>query len=448
MHPTLGFSMIVKDGAETLRACLESVRGVAGELVVGDTGSSDRSREIAQECGARVISVPWNSDFAQARNAALAHSSRDWVLTLDADEELDSEAQKCLARLLNKPQMGGYAVPVRNYLPLRHGNVNGNRAQANDGRSKTNRNAPSYAEHLVVRLFRRHPEIRYSGCVHEVIAPQILAAGFKLGRADFCVHHSGFLAEGERYHRKAEFYLNLLQSKVEREPENALAWLELARQLYEPFRRNAEALNSIERSLRLAPNLAGAWFLCGVVNLDMGHDKEALAALERSGSDGEHAAEREHYRGDALHNLGMFKEAEVAYRRSLALLGQDPQVESKLGYVEVRLGEYDSGFARMERALAIFPRGAELHERYIRACMAAGRIPEAAIAAETFAAVVPHPKTFLRAAAIRAHLKDDTSARDVISRGLAAFPQSPELRTAQSQLGTHPRETAAAESAD
>src|SRR5271165_2404302 len=203
MQPTLGFSMIVKNGAETLGDCLESVRGVVSELLVGDTGSTDGSQEIARHLGARVISIPWENDFARARNTAISHCTTDWVLTLDADEELDSKAKPSLPRLLNKPKIGGYAVPVRNYLPLRHGNVNGNRAQANDGRSKTNKDAPAYAEHLVVRLFRRHPQICYTGCVHEVIAPQIVAAGFKLGRANFCVHHSGFMSGGGRYQKKA-----------------------------------------------------------------------------------------------------------------------------------------------------------------------------------------------------------------------------------------------------
>ena len=445
MHPTVGFSMIVKNDASTLRACLESVRGIATELIVGDTGSTDGSQEIARECGARVVSIPWNDDFAGARNAVLAHSTTDWILTLDADEEADEDAKRLLPRLLTKTKIGGYAVLVRNYLPLRHGNVNGNRARQNDGRSKRNQDAPSYAEHLVVRLFRRHPQIRYTGCVHEVIAPQILAAGFKLGQANFCVHHSGYMSGAERYGQKAEFYLGLLRKKVEQEPRNPQAWLELARQLYEPFRRNEEALSCVRRALELAPGLPSAWFLAGVVNLEMGRDTEALAALEKSGGEGEHAAEREHYRGDALHNLGMFREAEAAYQTCLALSGHDPQVESKLGYVEVRLGKCDSGFARMENVLAGLPRGAELHERLIRAYLAAGQLPQAAAAAERFADAVPHPKNFLRAAAIRAHMKEDVRAGDLIARGLKAFPQSAELREAGTQLAVQLQDRAAAQ---
>lgn len=428
----LGLSMIVRDGADTLRNCLESVRGLVNEMIVVDTGSTDASPEIARRCSATVISLPWANDFAQARNAALSHSTADWILSLDADEELDAEAVRTIPALLSRAPIGGYIVPVRNYLPARHGSVNGNRATANDGRCKSATNAPAYAQHLVVRLFRRHPAILYKGCVHENIAPQIMGAGFRLAHGNFCIHHLGFLAQS-RYGRKAEIYLELLRKKVVQEPENPLAWLELARQLHEPFRRNDDALSCLKQALTFDPKLGAAIFLCGAVNLDMGRDQEALAFLDLCRGNDEYAAEREHSRGDALHNLGKFQEAHAAYKQALQLAGHDPQIESKLGYVEVRLGN-PQGFERMRNALAALPLGAELHERLIKACMAAGMLHEAAAAAEQFALTIIHPKTIVRAAAIRAHLKQDDQARKLIERGLEFFPQSVELHRVRAEL--------------
>jgi len=424
--------MIVRDGADTLRPCLESVRGLVDEMIVVDTGSTDSSPQIARQCGAVCISIPWANDFAQARNAALAHSTTDWVLSLDADEELDAQALRVIPSLLSRPAIGGYIVPVRNYLPARHGSVNGNRATANDGRCKSAASAPAYAQHLVVRLFRRHPNILYKGCVHENIAPQIMAAGFRLANADFSIHHLGFLARS-RYGKKAEIYLELLRKKVEQEPKNPLAWLELARQFHEPFHKNEDALSCLKCALALQPKLGAAYFLAGVVYLDMGQDLEALSCLDHCQDNDEYAVEREHCRGDALHNLGRLQEAQLAYTRSLQLGGHDPQMESKLGYVEVRLGE-QAGFQRMQSAIAALPLGAELHERLIKAYLAAGMLPEAAAAAEHFASTLVHPKTILRAAAIRAHLKQDEQARKLIERGLEFFPQSMELHQVRAEL--------------
>jgi hypothetical protein len=433
--PRLGLTMIIKDDAATLRRCLESVRGVVDEAIVFDTGSTDSSRDIARKCGASVFSIPWENDFAKARNTALAASTADWVLALDGDEELDRDVSRAaIAPLLQPSSVGGYVVPIRNYLLARHGSINGNRAKPNDGRCERAKDAPAYAENFAVRLFRRHPMIHYQGCIHEAVAPQIVASGFQLRTAPFCLHHVGFLAK-EQEGDKAAFYLELLRKKAKQEPENPLAWLELARQLHAPFCQHEEALRCIERALTLEPRMTGARFLAGAVNLALGRDRDALAALELCGEDREYAAEREHCRGDALHNLGMLPEARTAYRKSLELVGHDPQIESKLGYVEVKLGEKQSGFLKMQRALAALPLGAELHERLIKAYLTAGMLPEAAEAAETFAATVLHPTTILRAAAIRAHMKQQEQAQKLILRGLEFFPQSPELQRAHAELG-------------
>ncbi|HUI75243.1 MAG TPA: glycosyltransferase, partial [Candidatus Acidoferrum sp.] len=67
---SLALSMIVRDAAETLEACLASVRGVVNEMVLADTGSADGTIALAQRLGARVVSIPWTNDFAEARNRA------------------------------------------------------------------------------------------------------------------------------------------------------------------------------------------------------------------------------------------------------------------------------------------------------------------------------------------------------------------------------------------
>src|SRR5580704_15274901 len=113
---SVGLSMIVKNGAETLRPCLESVRGVVQQIVVADTGCTDNTREIAQEFDATIISVPWENDFAKARNAALEPVKTDWVLILDADEELDRDARQNIPQLMQAADVGGYVTPIRNYV--------------------------------------------------------------------------------------------------------------------------------------------------------------------------------------------------------------------------------------------------------------------------------------------------------------------------------------------
>ena len=81
--------MIVRDEEENLPHCLESVRGIFDEIVVVDTGSIDRTREIAREFGAQVFDFAWIDDFAAARNAALAHATGDYAFWLDADDVVE-----------------------------------------------------------------------------------------------------------------------------------------------------------------------------------------------------------------------------------------------------------------------------------------------------------------------------------------------------------------------
>ena len=78
--------MIVKDEEDNIAAALRSVEGLAGELVVCDTGSTDRTVEIAESLGARVVHFPWNGSFADARNHAMSFARGKWIFILDADE--------------------------------------------------------------------------------------------------------------------------------------------------------------------------------------------------------------------------------------------------------------------------------------------------------------------------------------------------------------------------
>src|SRR5438105_10083516 len=94
--------MIVKNEEANLPACLESVRDLFHEVIVVDTGSTDRTKEIAAGFGARVFDFPWVDNFAAARNAALEHATGDWIFWMDADDRLDEDNRGEMARLLSK----------------------------------------------------------------------------------------------------------------------------------------------------------------------------------------------------------------------------------------------------------------------------------------------------------------------------------------------------------
>ncbi|MEE9515866.1 MAG: glycosyltransferase family 2 protein [Candidatus Adiutricales bacterium] len=86
--PRLSVCMIVRDEEAVLERCLRSVKAVADEIIMVDTGSKDRSIEIARGYGAKVYEHPWRDNFSLHRNQSLKYAASDWILVIDADEEL------------------------------------------------------------------------------------------------------------------------------------------------------------------------------------------------------------------------------------------------------------------------------------------------------------------------------------------------------------------------
>ena len=141
----LSLCTIAKNEEASLPKCLSSVKDVVDEIVVLDTGSSDRTREIAQKFGAKVHDFQWCDDFAAARNEALKYVTGDWVLVLDADEAIAPEVV---------PQMKE-AIHQRNFLL-----INLVRQEVGAGQSPYS---------LVSRLFRHHPDICFEHPYHAMV---------------------------------------------------------------------------------------------------------------------------------------------------------------------------------------------------------------------------------------------------------------------------------------
>jgi len=432
--PTVGLSMIVKNEGHTIRACLESVRGVVSQIVIGDTGCTDDTVQIAREFGATIVSVPWENHFANARNAALAPVTTDWVLVLDADEELDGDAKQRIPELFDATDVGGYVTPIRNYMASRFNRGWDRVGVPNDYRHERARNAPSYIAHENCRFFRRHPDIYFIGRIHELVEHQIRNLHLQLRPANFIIHHFGQLVDQEARSRKREFYRQLLRMKTEENPSDFAAWTQLGLHEFECFNQPEEALRCFDRAIALQPEAPEAWLFRGLVYLNTGRYDDALEAIDHDHRTGGTAALREDIRGDALHSLGRFKEARMAYRRASKLMGSNPVLESKLGYTEVKMGQKNTGLARLRRAARAVPDLYPIHDRLMKGCVIADKLDEAAETLERYMAVETHPKLFMRAASLRAKLEQWDQAEALLSRGLQLFPESPELRQSFSEV--------------
>ena len=110
-QPKLTVALIARDAEELLPATLDSIRFVADEILVVDTGSLDRTRAVAAEAGAKVFSQPWADDFSAPRNLALAQATGDWILWLDAGETVVADVAQAIKLFIREQ-----ADPSRAYL--------------------------------------------------------------------------------------------------------------------------------------------------------------------------------------------------------------------------------------------------------------------------------------------------------------------------------------------
>jgi len=229
--PGLSLCMIVKNEERFLAQCLESVKDHVDEICIVDTGSTDRTMEIAASYGARIERHAWRNDFGWARNKALAMATRRWILQLDADEELLPESYEAL-RVVKSAPAHHVGVWIR-----------------------CNNAANDYAgsgsmSHALVRVFPNDPAIRFRGAVHEFVSIDDDPIGIKAVHSPIAILHHGYLQEIVAERDKARRNLDIIRGQVEREPEDPFHWFNLGMTAY-LMNDNAEARRGFERMLEL-----------------------------------------------------------------------------------------------------------------------------------------------------------------------------------------------------
>lgn len=196
-------ALIVRDEEKFLEACLGSLAGLADEIVVVDTGSTDRSRDIAGDAGARVYDLPWTGDFSAARNHALGQARGEWILYIDADERVGEGDRAAVRSQLRQPGYIGYRLRLRP--------------------------RPGFSPYWELRLFRNDPRIRFRGVIHENIWPAVIACqeagGGRIGLAELFLEHDGY--EGDQRHKHLRNQ-PMLERSLADDPSRVFSWCHLA----------------------------------------------------------------------------------------------------------------------------------------------------------------------------------------------------------------------------
>jgi glycosyltransferase involved in cell wall biosynthesis len=296
----ISLCMIVKNEERFLEACLESVKDVVDEINIVDTGSTDRTLEIAEKYGANVIHREWRNDFAWARNEALAMATKRWTLVLDADEELERESVGLLRSLRKTP--AGLACVYINIVNL-----------------ISDATGMGTMSHRLIRVFPNNPVLRYGGLIHESLA-RIDGGEMAAVLTPITILHKGYtneiLASREKDSRNkplisrayedncddafslfnfgnsaiASGNIELGIEVLERMLAKAttvklyfpLAYLMLGQTYCESLGQNEKALAIVDRGVEKFPKDAGLIFTRGQILVKMGRIAEARALFEEA----------------------------------------------------------------------------------------------------------------------------------------------------------------------
>lgn len=288
-------ALIVRNEEEFLAGCLEQALPFVDQIVVVDTGSQDRTAEIARAYGAVVIEYAWEGDFAAARNAYLREIGGGWILTVDADEYLTSEAGAWLRKLAEKNEAKVYYLRTYNYH---------------------NEFLAHFSDQANIRLFLRVDDVRYSGAIHEQLVtslPRELVGGPH-------VIHYGYLpqvlARKEKLSRNVE-----ILDKVTEEEDSPFGWYNKGLTLLS-MNRPGEALDALEEYFRLESpgavkyrpsaywHAARAALACGKRELALEYAEKACEAP---------LPECYFTKAQVLEALGRTEEAIASYREAASL---------------------------------------------------------------------------------------------------------------------------------
>ena len=197
--------MIVKNEEASLPTCLTSVADLFHEIVIVDTGSTDRTIEVALGFGAQVHHFVWADDFSAARNEGLRHATGDWIFWLDGDEYLDAANRQRLRELFAR--LGAEnAAYVMTQMCLAESALQGEAGPADKPIEQ-------------VRLFRNHPQIRWQHRVYEQILPAVRRLGGALHKTSVVIQHPGY-RDPLLHRRKIERNLMLAEREHRDHPDD------------------------------------------------------------------------------------------------------------------------------------------------------------------------------------------------------------------------------------
>lgn len=228
--PLLAAAIIVKNEAAHLRRCLASIDALCDRVVVVDTGSDDDTVEVATASGATVLHRPWDGDFSAARNLGLDHVDAQWVLYIDADEEVQPcDVADVRATLAAADGVAAFMVKFAALV--------------------------GWTPYWEYRVWRHRPDVRFRNRIHESMLPDlrriVADEGQRFERLPLALQHYGYEGDQSAKHRRN---LPLLEAQVLESPDRVYLWNHLGR-IHDDLSRPDDAEAAYRRGVEVVRRL-------------------------------------------------------------------------------------------------------------------------------------------------------------------------------------------------
>ena len=355
-QPTLSLCMITKNEEHNLTNCLNSVKNIVDEIIIVDTDSTDKTKEIAKNIcrnfglgEAKVFDFKWIDDFSAARNESLKHATKQWILVLDADETIAKEDLDKLKILISDEDCIGYYFIIRTYT---NDSTAAGWVSSISDKYKESKTASGWFTTRLIRLFRNNKSIKFDGVVHETIDKSVHNLG-KVEEASFPIHHFGRL-KGEKGNHKKELYQKLGKLKISQKGDFH-SYSQLGIQAQE-IGNYEDAIKMFKKSTELNKDYYKSWLNLGGCYLRLNKLNEAESALQKA-----IALNPSDY--SAHNNLGIvyskLNNPEQAINKFLTALGLNPSNAStyfNLGLAYDSIGAKDKAYEAFRKAIGLNPK--------------------------------------------------------------------------------------------
>ncbi|GEM_PF-2871706 len=333
---------------------MEPFRKIVGEILVCDTGSKDKTKEIAKSLGARVIEMKLDKDFSKVRNAMLEIAREPWLLTQDADFRIAHKDIPKLGPLILQKKADAYFFPVRSYSNLLQPLFKWIPCKGEYPREEKFSGAYGFYESKRILLFKNHPKIRYVFPVHESLRPALENNDFKIKTSSIVAHHFE-LHKGIKHHiKKHGFYTPLERQTAQNWPSYPQNHFNLAADLILTKKNPEEAARIAALLTRRWPDQALFWTLRAVAAMLRGNAKAAERFALKSVFCEKNSANL-CLSGWIQIKKGNFKRAESFLKRSLRAEKYNPLALNLLGILKERTGRLKESIPFFTRAINILP---------------------------------------------------------------------------------------------